>query len=223
MKNKEIEYKYWATNIDTWEFETTLRLALASRKELSGAYQDDGEVKEWTLEGESPEYVHVVSCDDYYEDKLLTEKTGVQFIRFRKGGAYQQLTLKRKTGIDNVVRDELNLDISNCSEGEISHFLSMLGYQKTFQVYKEAWIWFFNDCHISYYTLPDKRSVIELEAVNYETVEEGIAIIDKWEDCLRLDKLQKEKRSLFEIYKEEANKKVTNTTTMPRLGQFIGE
>ena len=74
---------------------------------------------------------------------------------------------------------------------------------KEFQVYKEAWIWHFEDCDVSYYTLSDGRSVIELEAVNPASVEAGVAAVSWWEGALRLGSLKKEQRSLYEIFTEE--------------------
>ena len=186
MENKEIEYKYWATEISSDHFRNNLQSA---SKALKLEYL--------------PDCVYVVSCDDYYEEPAMAEKTGAQFIRYRKGGNYHELTVKRKQE-ENVVRDEINVDVSGNSETSIANFLSLLGYTKTFQVYKEAWIWHFEDCVVSYYTLSDGRSVIELEAIKYTTINEGISIINKWEKLLQLQNLERESRSLFEIYTEEA-------------------
>ncbi len=185
MENKEIEYKYWATGITNWEFEKKLRKAVSP--EYRGA--------------NFPKYMYVVSCDDYWENFLTTATPGqADFIRFRKGGGLQELTLKRKKQ-ENVVRDEVNIDISGNSETSVAYFLTLLGYTKTFQVYKEAWIWHFDDCVVSYYTLADGRSVIELEAIGYYTTKQGIDTINLYEKSLGIENLEKESRSLYEIFR----------------------
>ena len=187
MQNKEIEYKYWATGLTIWEFEKKLRKA--APPEYKGT--------------NFPEYKYVVSCDDYWENFLTIATPGkAEFIRFRKGGGLQELTLKRKKQ-ENVVRDEVNIDISGNSETSVAYFLTLLGYTKTFQVYKEAWIWFFDDCVVSYYTLADGRSVIELEAIAYNTTKQGIETINIYEKLLDIKDLVKESRSLYEIFTDE--------------------
>lgn len=187
MQNKEIEYKYWATGLAVWEFENKLRKAAHS------SYQGI----------HFPKYKYVVSCDDYWENLLASPTPGkAEFIRFRKGGGIHELTIKRKKQ-ENVVRDEVNIDISGNSETSVSYFLTLLGCTKAFQVYKEAWIWFFYDCVVSYYTLPDGRSVVELEAIDYSTTQEGIDIINSYEKLLEIEDLEKEKRSLYEIFTDE--------------------
>ena len=118
-----------------------------------------------------------------------------------------ELTLKQKRE-GNVVRKEINLNMSNNDDSSVVEFLMLSGYEKVFSVFKEAWIWEFEDCDVSYYTLSDGRSVVELEATpeSFSTTEEGIAIIDKWSKKLSCDSLQREFRSLFEIFTEEANR-----------------
>ena len=133
----------------------------------------------------------------YFEEFILV------FVRFRKGGVNYELTLKKKER-DNVVRKEINLNVSQNEDSTIVEFLTLSGYRKSFQVYKEAWIWHANDCVLSYYTLSDGRSVIELEALSPSSVKEGVKTIDNWEKWLALGSLKKESRSLYEIFTEES-------------------
>ena len=63
---------------------------------------------------------------------------------------------------------------------------------------------------VSYYTLSDGRSVVELEAINYNSINEGIRIINKWERELCIRDLTKEKRSLYEIFTQELQNKENN-------------
>jgi len=177
MNYKEIEYKYWADDMSKEEFASII-------------FKNCADI--------SPP-IYVVSCDDYY---LINSRDGQSFVRFRKGGSLYELTLKKKEK-GNVVRNEINLNVTANDDSAIVEFLTLSGYKKAFQVYKEAWIWKVKDCVISYYTLSDGRSVIELESEGYNTVDDGIGIIDLWEDKLGLSRLKKEVRSLYEIFTEE--------------------
>jgi adenylate cyclase class IV len=182
MDYKEIEYKYWANSFTKEE--------LFSR------------IEEVVLENESletPETIYVVSCDDYY---IRNADEGQNFVRFRKGGGIYELTLKRKLKT-NVIRKEINLNVTNNEDSAVVEFLTLSGYEKAFQVYKEAWIWHFDNCDVSYYTLSDGRSVVELEALNYSSLEEGVKSINDWEESLGLSELSRETRSLYEIFTEE--------------------
>jgi len=188
MNYKEFEYKYWTKDLSKEEFLT--KEEFLKRIESVVSKEPDWEM---------PEVIYVVSCDDYYTKE---NGSGTDFVRFRKGGGRYELTLKRKEK-ENVVRTEINLNVTNNEDSAIVEFLTLSGYSLAFQVYKEAWIWNFNDCDVSYYTLSDGRSVIELEAINYSTVRGGVAAINKWEKMLKLKTLDKEPRSLYEIFTEE--------------------
>lgn len=176
--NMEIEYKFWAGEVTKQEFQATLESAI----------------------GRQYEPFYVCSCDDYY-----TNDSQESFLRYRKGGQVTELTLKQKRD-GNVVRKEINLDMTNNDDSSVVEFLHLSGYEKTFSVFKEAWIWDFEDCDVSYYILSDGRAVVELEALKYDDKEEGIGIIDKWADKLKCDNLTREARSLFEIFTEEMEK-----------------
>ena len=187
MNYKEIEYKYWAS-CSKEDFLSKIEYAVAKK----------------LPEIQMPEVKYVVSCDDYYN---RVNGDGKDFVRFRKGGGQYELTLKRKEQ-ENVVRKEINLDVSGNEDSAVVEFLSLSGYLKSFQVYKEAWIWYFDDCVLSYYTLSDGRSVIELEAINYSSVKEGVTSIGKWEKWLKLHNEEKESRSLYEIFTDEMSDSV---------------
>ena len=187
MNYKEIEYKYWAS-CSKEDFLSKIEYAVAKK----------------LPEIQMPEVKYVVSCDDYYN---RANGDGKDFVRFRKGGGQYELTLKRKEQ-ENVVRKEINLDVSGNEDSAVVEFLALSGYLKSFQVYKEAWIWYFDDCVLSYYTLSDGRSVIELEAINYSSVKEGVTSIGKWEKWLKLNNEEKESRSLYEIFTDEMSDSV---------------
>jgi adenylate cyclase class IV len=179
--NLEIEYKFWAGELTKEQFHDRFEAATSART--------------------SPFYV--VSCDDYY-----TRNSNEDFVRYRKGGGRTELTLKFKRK-QNTVRKEINLDISSNDDISIVEFLKLSGYEKAFSVFKEAWIYHEDDCDISYYTLSDGRSVVEVEAVGAHTVTEGVSSIDAWSDRLGLVDLERETRSLFEIFTDESSE-ITN-------------
>lgn len=179
----EIEQKYWANNFSKEEFEARIR-----------NHHNPMVIKSH----------YVVSCDDYY---IRSGSHAEDFIRFRKGGDKLELTVKRKEG-SNLIRKEINLDVSVNDDLAISSFLLLLGYKKSFQVYKEAWIWNLKNCDASYYTLSDGRSVIELEAHgDFEDRESAVSTIAEWEKDLAIQGLIRESRSLYEIYTEEIAQK----------------
>jgi len=178
----EIEQKYWAS-FSKEEFEARIR-----------DYHSPMMMKSH----------YVVSCDDYY---IRIGSHAEDFIRFRKGADKFELTVKRKEG-SNLIRKEINLDVSQNDDLAVSSFLDLLGYKKSFQVYKEAWIWGLKNCDASYYTLSDGRSVIELEAHgNFSDKMSAISAITEWESHLGIQDLVKESRSLYEIYTEEIAQK----------------
>ena len=181
MKHKEIEFKYWASTLSKEEFSSRIK----------------------SLDKEVPEALYVVSCDDYY---LSKNNSPANFIRFRKGCGLYELTVKVKED-KNVVRKEVNINVSGNDDSSVVEFLRLVGYNKEFQVYKEAWIWHFDDCDVSYYTLSDGRSVVELEAINPASIEAGVAAISWWEEALSLGSLEKESRSLYEIFTQELETK----------------
>lgn len=181
MEFKEIEYKYWADDYSKESF----------TKKIESVVDELGVAM--------PKTIYVVSCDDYY---IRSNGDKKDFIRFRKGGGRYELTVKRKLQ-ENVVRTEINLDVTANDDSAVEEFLALSGYNKAFQVYKEAWIWCLDNCDLSYYTLSDGRHVIELESHHYSSSEEGVGIIDDWAEKLGTTKLRKESRSLYEIFCEE--------------------
>jgi adenylate cyclase class IV len=189
MKFKEIEYKYWADDYSKEDF----------AKKIESVVSESIESIVYGSESGTQRPIYVVSCDDYYTRDNGDEK---DFVRFRKGGGLYELTIKRKLK-ENIVRTEINLDVSANDDSAVEEFLGLSGYSKSFQVYKEAWIWNFNNCDVSYYTLSDGRNVIELESHGYTAPEEGVSIINDWAEKLGTTNLRRESRSLYEIFCEE--------------------
>lgn len=184
--NMEVEYKFWAGDLTKEEFHSIVEASI----------------------GRTFEPFYVVSCDDYYINECMSDESNENnsFVRYRKGGGTTELTLKTKRK-QNVIRKEINLNMAGNDDSAIVEFLSLSGYTKLFSVFKEAWIFNFEDCDVSYYTLSDGRSVVEVEAVKYLDVDEGVGIIDNWSKKLQLEKLKRESRSLYEIFTDELTEK----------------
>ena len=183
IKNTEIEYKFWANNVSKEEFHEMVQ----------------------AIQGGRAEPAYVVSCDDYFS--LERDGQPGDFIRYRKGGGIKELTLKSKRD-GNLVRKEINLHMTNNDDSDVVEFLKLSGYKKLFSVFKEAWIWDWEYGDISYYTLSDGRSVVEIEATKYKSIDEGKGILKKYAEDLGLRRdeewvLERETRSLFEIFSDE--------------------
>jgi adenylate cyclase class IV len=176
--NLEVEYKFWAGTLTKESFQS--RIENFVNKQMEPFY--------------------VCSCDDYY-----TKEDSKSFLRYRKGDSGKELTLKVKKGSTNTVRKEINLNLSGNDDSSVVEFLILNGYKKTFSIFKEAWIWRLDKCDVSYYTLSDGRSVIEIEATECQSADEATEVIDKWSDHLNMQSSVREKRSLFEIFTEEKN------------------
>jgi len=180
--NTEIEYKFWA-HLNRIQFHTILE-AIAE-------------------ENLSPKVL--ISEDDYYTSEghpgFLRHRQGISL---RSGNKYSEITIKRKVA-GNSIRKEVDIDVMGNDPENVKDFLSIANYQYQFTVWKKAWVYFFEDCDVSYYILEDGRSVIELEAKPeaYNTLMEGVAIIEKWAKYLKLTDEQRESRSLFEIFSDE--------------------
>ena len=182
IQNTEIEYKFWANDLTKEQFHAMVQSSSGGRAE--------------------PRYV--VSCDDYYSMSNSSLKDS--FIRYRKSNNMKELTLKMKQE-GNFVRKEINLSMLGNDDSDIVEFLSLSGHKKVFSVFKEAWIWKIDNVDISYYILSDGRSIVEIEAVDYPNIESGKDWLNSVASKIGLLKdgewtLQREKRSLFEIFSQ---------------------
>lgn len=175
-QNLEIEYKYIA-KMTKEDFHESLEDACKSQLH--------------------PRYI--VSCDDYW-----TRGSPDQFIRYRKSGNKTELTLKFKR-TQNVVRKEVNLNVEANNDYSIVEFISGLGYEMAFCIFKQAWIYEFENADVCYYQLADGMAYIEVEAVNPASLDVGIETIKEWEALLGLSEADRETRSLFEIESEKRN------------------
>jgi len=183
--NTEIEYKFWAH---------------VNRRQFHEIVEN---LAEETL---VPKVV--ISEDDYYTSSghqgFLRHRKGVSL---RSGNPYAEITIKRKIN-GNSCRKEVDINVLGNPEENVVDFLKLANYEFQFTVTKKAWIYHFEDCDVSFYTLEDGRDVIEIEArpEAYSNLEEGTEIINSWMKDLRLSEKDRESRSLFEIFSDELNK-----------------
>jgi len=147
-----------------------------------------------------PDFYHVVSCDSYYEQEGVY--SSAPYIRYRRGGSLTELTIKEKTNTDNnIVRKEINIDVRRNSNIEIVDFLQSIGFKKSFDIYKEAYIISSYKWEICHYTLQDDVQFIEIEAKNSASTDDAINTLEKWESRLGYTENDRITESLYELYK----------------------
>lgn len=185
MKFKEIETKYSADEI---KFEAFLKLV-----------EPMGIKKKMT----------VSSFDDYFVN------SDGDFIRYRYSDERGELTIKRKTSSrNNNERVEVNVPTSGDNYNTIAAFVSFLGYQHNFGIYKTCKIFWFDKVDLVYYVVYDKefkelRRFIEIEAledVEWESEEHAMAEVIKYEKLLEplgITPQHRLRKSLFELFRKD--------------------
>lgn len=153
-------------------------------------------------------FLYVQSGDRYYI------KEGDDFLRYRSGeGAdtRKEITFKKKwVERNNICRQEVNLRVDPSDEKTIDTFITGLGYNYSFCVYKYCHIYFADDAVLVFYTVKGDDgkldSFMEIE-VNEEmefTEDQGWEIIRKYEKVLEplgIKAQNRIRRSLFEMYR----------------------
>ncbi len=192
LKHKELEVKYDAKDISLADFEKVVN-----------AYGDVTKPVNWIM---------VSSYDDYY----CNDKD--EFIRHRYRDDYNELTIKRKTTpSNNNTRVEVNLKCDSNSVETVAAFSELLGYTKSFSVYKTCKIAFSEKLVIAYYivydaNLVEKRRFVEVEANEsylWPSFESAWQEIEQFEQVylpqLGLSIRNRLKKSLFEFFKPSSN------------------
>jgi adenylate cyclase class IV len=127
---EELEYKYRADDVKLSSFQE-LMAGIKPVKRL--------EVSSW---------------DHYY-----TNKDPGSFIRFRDSAATPELTQKRKTVSGNNwnrVEVDLPLDKTKIDEKTVSAFVTLLGYEKNFKIFKSCFIYWTPYVNYVYYIVYDQ-------------------------------------------------------------------
>ena len=94
-----------------------------------------------------------ISSFDYYFKPMYT--TSVSFMRYR-ASENPELTLKTPIK-NNIIRNEVDLPLSNTSEATVREFAKMLGFDFCFSIYKNCTIVHLNDFVYSYYQIQDEN------------------------------------------------------------------
>lgn len=186
MKFKEIETKYYADAISIDAFENWI---------------------ETILDGQEPrERMLVSSYDEYF-----TDKKG-DFIRYRYTDDRGELTIKRKTtDKNNNERVEINLPTSGDNRKAVEAFVSLLGYEHNFSIYKTCKIYWIDKVVLVWYVVYDKnhkelKRFIEIEAdedLEWESEEQAWEEVVKYEKMLEplaISARNRLKKSLFELF-----------------------
>lgn len=195
MHFKEIEFKYDAKDI-----------SLNAFVDLVESYKVDKKMM-------------VSSYDDYFVDQAGN------FIRYRYTDGRGELTIKRKlSDKNNNERIEVNVPTAGDNLKTVSAFVDLLGYKHNFGIYKTCKIFWVGKVVLVYYVVYDKemreqRRFIEIEAnedLTWESESQAWDEIAEYEvglQCLGITPKNRLKKSLFEIFRKEAQNDKPNRSS----------
>lgn len=153
-------------------------------------------------------WMMVSSYDDYFVNK------DNDFIRYRHTDERGELTIKKKTtDKNNNERLEVNVPTQGGQLPAITMFVSLLGYQRNFGIYKTCKIAFFDKIVLVYYVVYDnemkeQRRFVEIEANEHHT---WTSEQEAWDEVVKYEKIFEKiginsrnrlKKSLFEMFKQ---------------------
>jgi adenylate cyclase class IV len=122
--------------------------------------------------------------------------------RHRYDSEIQQLTVKSRGG-DTEVRTEINLDLAGSNQAsKVAAFLATLSIQEKHVVVKQIHVFDFPDCEIVHYVAScGSRSIscVEFEAVGAHTVQDALAVLERYELALGFDASKRSKVNLFDL------------------------
>jgi adenylate cyclase class IV len=124
--------------------------------------------------------------------------------RHRFDHELQQLTVKSVEG-DAAVRMEVNIPIDQSTGDQrpaVTEFMKALGCAWSGELSKDIQVAYFPDCEIVFYRAVNRDKVIccvEFEAVNPQSVAEGLSVVARYESLLGFKAEEREPRSLFEL------------------------
>jgi adenylate cyclase class IV len=182
---REIEYKYEAKSVELSHFDNFV----CSLNPL--------------------DVITVSSYDEYYKS---SNTDNVDFIRYRYNDYSKELTMKKKTtGINNNNRVEINLKMDEKNDSKIQKFISYMGYEFKFRIYKTSKIYQFDNVIVAYYIVYSENMTevgrfIELEAsehYNFRDEAHAFSAINNFEKFLEpfgITYRNRLKKSLFEIF-----------------------
>lgn len=149
----------------------------------------------------SPNRQSQVSVRDTY---FVLRHDNQHVFRHRFDNEIQQLTVK-SVECDASVRTEINLPIDQ-SKGDqkaaIEAFMGTLGCLWTGELHKDIQVSYFDDCEIVFYRAANNNEslyCVEFEAVNPESVQDGLDVLARYENALGFNPQDRDGRSLFEL------------------------
>lgn len=138
--------------------------------------------------------------DTYY----LLEGDRQLVYRHRYDEELQELTVK-SLGDDAQVRLEVNLDLGHHrgdQQDTVAAFLAARGIAWQATVYKDIDVFHFPDCEVVYYRARgDRRTLhcVEFEAIHKPTIDEALAILDRYRAEIGFTDAIREPRSLPQL------------------------
>jgi adenylate cyclase class IV len=140
--------------------------------------------------------------DTYYQN-------GDVVLRWRNGTDLSQLTIKSRYSLrSSIVREEIEVDLSENTARMTIGFIKSLGFKKLFRIHKKCHIfWITNPigeaCIVAYKVAckgRKERYFIEIEAQKGMSVYDSKKLIDFWEKRLKIAIPRRLNETLFEIY-----------------------
>jgi adenylate cyclase class IV len=183
---KELEFKYYADNVDLVDFNSLMSILRPKIKK---------DVSSW---------------DVYY----TLDGNKEEFQRFRDSQT-PELTKKRKVNNSNNwerIESDLPLDPARVNEAKVEFHLGMDGYKKNFKIYKSCFIYWFDNVNAVYYivydeNLHEKGRFIEIEVNKDKAAELGVEkafkelkIYEQNLSKLGIGPQNRLKKSLFEMF-----------------------
>lgn len=188
MTNKEVEFKYDASNIPLNVF-----LAFCKKSKFQNTI--------------------TISGTDYF----YSNKDNRTFYRIREDNSGTQLTFKSKTVKDNNfirIEHNLNLKSNNTAKESAESYIQDLGYKYEGSLFKVCFIYFYDYYNIVYYvcyndSMKELGRFVEIEMdENHPWLSDGemfkeLIMLEKMHKVLGLNKSVRLNDSLFEMYIKE--------------------
>lgn len=140
-------------------------------------------------------------------------------LRWRYGLDISELTVKsRYSRNSSLIRQEVEIDVSENSAKEVLNFIKSMGFKKLFRIHKTCHIFWFKDdlgevCAVIYKVFSKTHKpkyFIEIEAEKGLSVEVSKKLIRDWELKLKLSPSRRLNSTLFEIYSGQLTKLMEN-------------
>jgi adenylate cyclase class IV len=174
--------------------------------------QEEFEERVHSLTKGLPSFDLHLEYKDYY---YYYEIAGMSncFMRYREDMFKKTLTFKEELLGDNSVRKEVNID-RIFTENELETFTAILGFDKTFEISKEAVVIQvpMMNREFCWYEVNGADRFLEVELIGAEylkevsTDQEWLKVTDKLMKDTFSTAIKREKKSLFSLYKPKAKK-----------------